>query len=157
MSDTFAGKDTVLEFGYGAAASTFLVAGRCTSKALNTTMDSIDVTADDSPNNMREFLETFIGQTVNFAVYTGKDIARAAAIDALELFLNDPSTQTETDRTLTIRLTRPVSAAVPTNREYVMDVLPSSWNIDMPSDGAVTITIDGNTTSAVVITDTAII
>ena len=153
MSDTFAGKDTVLEFGYGAGAVTFLVAGRCTSKALNTTMDSIDVTADDSPNNMREFLETFIGQTINFAVYTGKDIARAAAIDALELFLNDPATQTKTDRTLTVRLTRPVSGASDTNRIYTMDVLPSSWNIDMPSDGAVAVTIDGNTTSAVVITD----
>ena len=156
MSDTFAGKDTVLEFGYGAGATVFKVAGRCTSKALNTTMDSIDVTADDSPNNMREFLETFIGQTLNFAVYTGKDVARAGAVDELEKFLNDPSTQTQTDRTMTVRLTRPVSAVAATNREYVMDILPSSWNIDMPSDGAVTITIDANTTSAVVITDTAI-
>ena len=29
MSDTFAGKDTVLEFGYGAGATVFKVAGRC--------------------------------------------------------------------------------------------------------------------------------
>lgn len=157
MSETFAGKDTVLEFGYGSGASTFKVAGRCTSKALNSTMDSIDVTADDSPNNMREFLETFIGQTLNFAVYTGKDVARAGAIDELEVFLNDPSSQTMTDRTLTIQLTRPVSAAVPTNRVYTMDILPTSWNIDMPSDGAVTLTMDANTTSAVDITDTAVV
>mgnify|MGYP000347897233 CR=1 FL=1 len=153
---TFAGKDTVLEFSYGAATSDFQIAGRCTSKTLNSTMDNIDVTADDSPGNIREFLETFIGQTVNFAVYTGKDVDRAGAIDELEKFLYDPSTQSQDDRKLTVKLTRPVSAAAATNRTYVMDLLPSSWNIEMPSDGAVTLTMDGNVTSAVTITDTAV-
>ena len=156
MSDAFAGKDTIMEFGYGSGATVFKVVGRCTAKAISSTLDSIDATSDDSPGNIREYVETFIGQTVNFAANTGKDVARSATADELELFLYDPSTQTQTDRTITVRLTRPVSAAVATNRTYVMDVLPSSWNIDAPYDGLVTVTIDGNTTSAVVVTDTAV-
>jgi predicted secreted protein len=156
MSDAFAGLETVMEIGYGSAASVFKVVGRCTAKAISSTLDNIDATSDDSPGKIREYVETYIGQTVNFAANAGTDIARSATVDELELFLYDPSTQTQTDRTLTIRLTRPVSAAVATNRAYVMDILPSSWNIDAPSDGLVTVTIDANTTSAVAITDTAV-
>lgn len=156
MSNAFAGLETVMEFGYGSGATVFKVVGRCTAKAISSTIDNIDATSDDSPGSIREYVETYIGQTINFAANAGKDVARSATVDELELFLYDPLTQSQTDRTLTVRLTRPVSAAVPTNRTYVMDVLPTSWNIDAPYDGLVTVTIDGNTTSAVVVTDTAV-
>lgn len=158
----FSGQNTVLSIGYGAGTTPTITIGRVTTKTLNSTLDNIDVTADDSAGQIREYIETFIGQTLSFSAYTGKDSARAAAVDDLEEFFYDPTAQTQTDRVIRVKLTRPKSAVggppeVAQTRSYEMDVLISSLNLEAPHDGAVSFSFEGNSTSAVTITDANVV
>ena len=153
----FTGRDFALSIGYGAGASTFERVGRATSKTYNSTLDTIDVTADDSPGQRREYIESYIGDTFSFSVFTGTDAARASVIDDLEVFYNTPSSQAQIERKITVELVRPKSdaASVAQIRTYVFDAIITGFNREGTNDAAVSFSIDLQVTGDVTITDAA--
>ena len=75
-SEKSAGKDVVVEYAVACGdvnpnTLTFLPIGAMRGKALSTTLDTIDVTADDSVGAFRETLTTFKNMT-----FTGDGISR---------------------------------------------------------------------------------
>lgn len=148
----FTGKDVALEISYDLDTPVYVRLGRCTAKSRSLTVDTIDVTADDSPSSFREFIETFVGGSFSFSVYAGDDAARAAAIDDLDEFIKDPSAQSKTNRRVLLKTVRPKNGAAATRTETAEFIL-TSISEENPHDGAVAYSFEATQTSEPTITD----
>ncbi|MEK9712772.1 MAG: hypothetical protein VW258_09400, partial [Thalassolituus sp.] len=85
------------------------------------------------------------------------DETRRAAVDDLEEFFKDPSSQSKTDRCVLFRTVRPKSDAssVAQNRTEVAQYLLTSVGEEFPHDGAAALSFEATRTSAPTITDAA--
>lgn len=146
----FTGQEVELAVSYD-AGTTYVVLGMMTNKGLDSTLDTIDVTADDSPSGYREKIQSFKTISLSGDCIVGKSATRGVAANDLERFFHDPSSKSLTDNAVYFRLTRPKGAA--TTREYKGEYILTGVNVAFPADGACTMSITAESTGAIVITD----
>lgn len=154
----FVGKNVALSISYNTTTPAYTLLGGCTTKSHSLTIDNVDVTSDDSPGSFREFVETYVGGSFSFSVYPGKDETRRAAVDALEEFIIDPSSQSKTNREVVLKVVRPksdISGAAQT-RTTVATYLITGISEEMPHDGAAAFSFEATQISESVITDAAV-
>lgn len=139
-SDKYTGRDVIVEFvpecSDTAPTVGWLRLGALRGKGLETSWDTTDVTADDSPSNQTEELVTFISTTLNLdGISRGAEIANQ---DVLEDYVNNAGDVARFQPKGWVRVTRPSAFEGNSSKVYTFPCLFINFSIDAPYDGGVT-------------------
>lgn len=142
------GRDVVVEFAIAAADATegsltWKTLGMMRGKSLNTSWDTADATADDSPDATKESLATF--RNVEFS---GDGVSRDEAIhnqEELEAHVADPSA-TDGQPSAWFRIT------YPNGKKYTGPFMVTEWSNDSPYADTATWSISATSNGAVTFT-----
>lgn len=138
--DKYVGRDVVVEVYLDctetAPTSGWLRLGALRGKGLETSWDTTDVTADDSPANQTEELVTFVNTTLSLdGISRGAEVANQ---DALEDYVNNAAGAANFQPRGWVRVTRPSQKGGNSSKVYTFPCLFTSFSIDAPYDGGVT-------------------
>jgi predicted secreted protein len=156
-SSAFVGRETTLEFSIGCSDSLPLEAdwkfiGALRSNSLGTEYDTVDATADDSKNQLREMLATFKTVTISTdGVARRKDTATVNQVALLKHYLNPVATNGQP--VVWLRRTDPRLTIV---AYYLM----STYDLEAPYDEVSTFSIEASTTASdfgLIVTDTPVV
>ena len=156
-SSAFVGRETTLEYFIGCGDtlpldSDWKFIGALRSNSMSTKYDTVDATADDSLNALREMLATF--KTVTFSadgVARRADTATVNQVALLKHYLNP--TATNGQPVVWIRRTDP-------RITVVAYILLSTYDLEAPYDEISTFSIEGTTTASdfgIIVTDTPVV
>lgn len=153
-SDKYVGRDVVVEFvpecSDAEPVSGWLRLGALRGKGLETSWDTTDVTADDSPDNQTEELVTFVSTSLSLdGISRGAEIANQ---DVLEDYVNNAANVARFQPRGWVRVTRPSAYQGATSKIYTFPCLFTSFSIDAPYDGGVTYSSEATSQGRVAIT-----
>lgn len=156
-SASFVGRETTLEFAIGCGDALPLEAdwkfiGALRSNSLSTEYDTVDATADDSLNALREMLATFKTVTISAdGVARRKDTATVNQVALLKHYLNPVATNGQP--VVWLRRTDP-------RLTVVAYFLMSTYDLEAPYDEISTFSIEASTTASdfgIIVTDTPVV
>jgi hypothetical protein len=153
-SDKYTGRDVVVEFVPECSDSEpvvgWLKLGALRGKGLETSWDTTDLTADDSPANQTEERATFVSTTLSLdGISRGAEIANQ---DVLEDYVNNSADTNNFQPLGWVRVTRPSQKGGNSNKIYTFPCLFTSFSIDAPYDGGVTYSSEASAQGKISIT-----
>lgn len=152
-SDKFIGRDVAVYYSLqddcDSVPVDFVRLGALRGKDFGTEWENVDVTADTSEGQVKQYLATFKDFNPSFDGLVSK-----AADDnqsALELHVNNPPEASGYQPSGWIRIVRPLATG--TTRTYELPVLFTSFSLSAPYAEAVTMNLATQSRGAVTITD----
>ena len=138
--DKYVGRDVIVEFVPECfdtePVSGWLRLGALRGKGLETSWETTDVTADDSPSNQTEELVTFVSTTLSLdGISRGAEVANQ---DTLEDYVNNAAGAANFQPKGWVRVTRPSQSGGNSSKIYTFPCLFTTFSIDAPYDGGVT-------------------
>ena len=146
----FVGRDVIVYYSTNqdndVVPNDFVRLGAVRTKDFGPEWDTVDATADDSPNNLRENLVTF--KTFNISLGGVTRTEEQKNLDVLEDYVISPANNQPCGW---IRVVRPTAHGGNTSKQYDVPVIFTSfrqsapfddlvqWTVEAPSNGSVTV------------------